>query len=545
MTQACEDDMEEIEMTKTQSFARLLTFTVMFVAITVARADEPGGTKPIDIGSRLELFVDQYLIDSLQGVTRELHSPERKGAVFTFDRPWEGGATGCVTVFDDGIPGGVPYYRMYYVGTPMRGEYKDFPDIFGSAVVCCAESRDGIEWTRPKLDLFVGEFTDRYGKKFTLPAPNNVVWVGQGRFVSTNDNFVPFKDTNPACKPEARYKAISRYLGGDTPSDPRPKPDDTNYPWAPGVGLVAFQSPDGIHWSLMQEERIIKKTETDAQNVAFWDSVRGQYVCYNRVWSKDGAHWRSIATLTSKDFLHWSDPPVWLEYSGVPGGVPQEHLYDDAILPYFRAPHIYLGFILRLVGGREWVKGFPEDQVSDAVFMSSRDGVHFDRSFMEGWIRPGKDPERQSWIHGNTSPAWGLLQTVPDELSVYWVDHFKRLECMPQLQRGTLRLDGFVSVHAKYAGGEFTTKPLTFKGRELTMNISTSAVGSVRVELQDDAGIAIPGFALADCPPIYGDAIAEVVKWKAGSDVSALAGKPVRLRFVMTDADLYSIRFRD
>ena len=63
-------------MIKTQSFARLLTLTFMFVAITVARGDEPAGTKPIDIGSRLELFVDQSLIDSLQGVTRELHSPE-------------------------------------------------------------------------------------------------------------------------------------------------------------------------------------------------------------------------------------------------------------------------------------------------------------------------------------------------------------------------------------------------------------------------------------------------------------------------------------
>ncbi len=94
-------------------------------------------------------------------------------------------------------------------------------------------------------------------------------------------------------------------------------------------------------------------------------------------------------------------------------------------------------------------------------------------------------------------------------------------------------------------GREFMTKPLIFKGRELTMNFWTSAVGSVRMEFQDEAGTAIPGFALADCPVIYGYAIEEVVKWNAGSDVSALAGKPVRLRFVMTDADVFSIRFRE
>ena len=75
------------------------------------------------------------------------------------------------------------------------------------------------------------------------------------------------------------------------------------------------------------------------------------------------------------------------------------------------------------------------------------------------------------------------------------------------------------------------------------MNFSTSAVGSVQVEIRDAAGNPIPGFALADCLAIYGDAIEQTVKWQAGSDVSALAGQVVRLRFVMKDADLYAIRF--
>ena len=118
---------------------------------------------------------------------------------------------------------------------------------------------------------------------------------------------------------------------------------------------MALQSPDGIHWSLMQQERIIKKTETDAQNVAFWDSLRGEYRCYTRVKRKDGTFMRLIATLTSKDFIHWSDPPIWLDY----GGAPEEHLYNDCILPYFRAPHLYLGMIMRLVPGRRWVENHP------------------------------------------------------------------------------------------------------------------------------------------------------------------------------------------
>ena len=371
----------------------------MFVEIAVARADEAAGTKLIDIGSRLELFVDEYLLDKKTGVTRELHSPQPKGVVFTFDRPWEGGATGCVTVFDDGIPGETPHYRMYYVGTPMRGKYSDFPNIYGPAVVCMAESRDGIEWTRPNLKLFTGDFVDRYKKPFKVPAPNNIVWIGQGMQVHSNDNFVPFKDTNPRCKPEARYKAVGRWL--NLPDPAPPKRDETGYPWPPGAGLVALQSADGIRWSLMQEDRIIKKTETDAQNVAFWDSAEGQYAAYVRVWRKDGGHVRSIARLTSKDFIHWSDPPQWLDY----GGAPDEHLYNPTILPYFRAPHIRLGLIMRLVNGRVWVKEHPEDQVSDAVFMSSRDGVRFDRSFMfHGRLDSSRAGPRSqvvdSWKHG-------------------------------------------------------------------------------------------------------------------------------------------------
>ena len=54
----------------------------------------------------------------------------------------------------------------------------------------------------------------------------------------------------------------------------------------------------------------------------------------------------------------------------------------------------------------------------------------------------------------------------------------------------------------------------------------------------------IEGFALADCPEIFGDRIERVVSFKGGSDVGQLAGKPIRLRFVIKDGDLYSIRFR-
>ena len=134
------------------------------------------------------------------------------------------------------------------------------------------------------------------------------------------------------------------------------------------------------------------------------------------------------------------------------------------------------------------------------------------------------------------------MPTGADEISLYYVEHYRWPGA--RLRRATLRTDGFVSVRAPYAGGEFVTRPVTFSGRELVLNVATAAFGSVRVEIQDAEGRPLPGYALADAEEIYGNAIERVVGWKGGADVSALAGRPIRMRFVMQDADLYALRFR-
>jgi hypothetical protein len=110
--------------------------------------------------------------------------------------------------------------------------------------------------------------------------------------------------------------------------------------------------------------------------------------------------------------------------------------------------------------------------------------------------------------------------------------------------RFVLRTDGFASVHAGADVGELVTQPLRFAGRELVINYSTSASGSVRVEILDGSGQPIPDFTLADSRNLVGDAIEQPVSWKNGSDVSSLAGQPIRLRFVMQEADLFAMQFR-
>lgn len=135
------------------------------------------------------------------------------------------------------------------------------------------------------------------------------------------------------------------------------------------------------------------------------------------------------------------------------------------------------------------------------------------------------------------------LEGAPNELSFYAPESYWTGNSS-EVRRYTLRLDGFVSVQAPMKGGELVTKPLRFAGRELSLNFSSSAAGDVRVEIQDADGRPLPGYSLEECPPIFGDTIDRRVVWERGKDVGALAGKPVRLRFVLKDADVFSFQFR-
>ena len=178
--------------------------------------------------------------------------------------------------------------------------------------------------------------------------------------------------------------------------------------------------------------------------------------------------------------------------------------------------------------------------------MTSRDGVTFHR-WGEAFIRPGPS-RKDTWVYGDNFIFWGMVQTkshledAADEISLYATEGYWE-GTYTSFRRYTLRMDGFVSARAPLSGGEVVTKLLKFDGARLEINFSTSAAGSVRVEIQDAEGKPMPGFALNDCQPQFGDQLDRVVSWKSGTDVSRLAGKPVRLRFELKDADLYAFQF--
>ncbi len=113
------------------------------------------------------------------------------------------------------------------------------------------------------------------------------------------------------------------------------------------------------------------------------------------------------------------------------------------------------------------------------------------------------------------------------------------------MSRVVLRKDGFTSVEADYEGGEFTTPPLEFEGDSLVLNVDTSALGLLRVEIQNQAGEPIPGFTLEDCDRIHtANSMKKAVQWRGKSSVAALAGQTIRLRFELQyGVKLYAFRF--
>ncbi len=358
---------------------------------------------------------------------------------------------------------------------------------------------------------------------------NNAVLAGMPPF---STNISPFLDTRPGVDPGERYKALAGHPGYDRENNPD--------------GLHSFASPDGINWKKTSEGPVIPYQKTwshafDSQNVSFWSGAEQLYVAYFRTWTRysgkpgeppehreAGQGLRSISRATSPDFMNWSDPAAM--HPNLPG----EHLYTNQTHPYFRAPHIYVALPSRYVAGRVAAEQRdPMQGSTDILFMSSRAGTtHYERLFTEAFIRPGLDPQR--WASRANYVALNVIPTAPAEMSIYHISG----------HRYTLRTDGFISVRAGAAPGTIVTKPMIFSGNELIVNYSTSAAGSLRVEIQDAGGMPVPGFGLADCPLVVGDAIAQPVKWQNGPDLASLAGKPVRLRFEMQECDLYSFRFR-
>lgn len=488
---------------------------------------------------RWQILWDDAIVDEAKStVTRRLHAPRFAGVAMTHDAPWEGDGCNYHNILGDEDAQGV-LYRMYYLGWAMgAGAWKDTGKVRPIGIrICYAESRDGLVWTKPDLGLRnVG--TNRH---------TNVILDGHD---NAWDNFMVFKDANPACPKDELYKGVCSYqvkLDKDGRPDPNGKTDR---------GLWCFVSADGIRFK--RGWCLTKKGAFDSLNVAFWDPDRRLYHVYYRVQYgvKNDRYGdnnvRGSRHIVSKDFHTWD------EGENIRFGTQEDYpLYTSGVEPYLRAPDVFVGFPMRYVERKEWTPNYdslPDAErrkarskvskryglvLTDTAFMWSRDGVRFNRED-EAFLRPG--PERpDSWTYGSACAARGLVVTPgwrggDEEISMYFNDgHWSGRPAT--LDRYVIRMDGFVSRHATYEPQTLVTKPFTFAGDTLEINFATSARGFLRVEARAADGSA----AVSD--DLFGDSTHRNVAFVKG-DLKTLAGKPVTLTFTMSDADLYSFRFR-
>ncbi|MDO5552911.1 MAG: hypothetical protein Q4G68_04040 [Planctomycetia bacterium] len=498
-----------------------ILFSAIFYAGTVLSAEV------LNLGDQRELFIDDYLIGTMENVCLQIHEPNRENLVAVLDKPWEGNACNYTTVLYDED---AKLYRLY-VSAWKEGE----PTLR----ITMLTSPDGIHWTRPTLGLW----------EYDGSKDNNIV---MGRFEwpdgksDSPQDFSPCLDTNPNASPDAKYKATGSGMRCDE-------------------GVWAYKSPDAVHWTPMHDGPVYTSGHFDSQNISFWSEKEQKYVLYYRVKVPDAngtGFVRCVFRATSDDYINWKDEGQ-IQFPDGEGPMSGAQFYVSQIRPYYRASQLYIGFPARycdngLTESTKYLPGWEERQVrmswqtrfgtaaTDTVYITSRDGINF-RQGNDVFLRPGLRT-RDNWAYGDNYMAWNLVETdsteddSPRELSLYASEsYFTGNDTC--IRRYSLRIDGFCSIHAKRMPGTVVTKPLTFAGKELTLNYRTSAAGLLYIEMCDETGNVIPGFEKENCDVLYGDSLDRIVSWKGNTDVSSLAGKPITIKFYLQESDVYSLKF--
>ena len=472
----------------------------------------------INIGDRRELFVDDHIIDTKRTTAKKrLNRPVRRECVMVNDAPWEANGWIYYTMLKDG-----DIFRMYYICFPMSNKEKT-AHIPWFHHICYAESRDGIHWDKPNLGIY----------EIDGNAENNVIAITE-----TMDAFHVFIDKNPDCPKNMKYKGIY------------------TKPVSGKLQLWCKTSRDGVHFD--EGWLISENGSFDSHNTIFWDENINAYVCYARDFhtAQNGDGIRDVRRMTSKDFKVWTNPEH-IEYIDSPYDF---QMYTNGIQPYFRAPHIYVGFPARYTERKNWnanydrLCGVPERKwrmtlgnqryglaVTDGLFMSSRDGVHFNR-WNEAFMRPGPESPMR-WVYGDGYLAYGILETCAsvegedNEMSFYMMSN-AWAEKPTQIFRYTLRMDGFVCRTSGYETSELVTKTFTFDGEDLHINFATSSAGYIRIALENENGEVIPGY---DSGELFGDSVDRVVDFE--KPLSELKNVSVKMRIEMCDAEMYSFQF--
>lgn len=459
------------------------------------------------------LFLDPALISASEQIAIVVNPAERRETVIRADQPWEQLMISFfLTVRDEG-----DRLRMWYICRDKENK----------ANVAYAESRDGVNWTKPPLGI-----VDYHGSK-----ANNL--VGLQRLEG-----VVFQDPNASAA--ERYTYVSTVKSTAEANGP--------------TGIYRFHSPDGLHWT--RDATPLIRAGSDTQNVTFWDARLGRYVVYLRGWDPQPRRRKVLRvelpnlrepfpTVPNKrgfgDYFHEEIPTVLHCDDRDPE---RTDIYNIAAQPYPLDPAWYIGFPAFL--RRSAATDAPEHKGShrgpvEVQFVGSRDGIHWQRYDRAPYARPGlAAPEKKNMVFMGTG-----LVVRGNEIWQYGTEFESEHGDMAARQRKTdgvivrwvQRVDGFVSANTGEREGRLQTAPVRVTGSKLLLNLDTGALGELRVGLRDPAGREIPGYELERGEALQINSLGAVVSWVGGADLAALHGREVQLEFRSRRTRLYSFRF--
>jgi predicted GH43/DUF377 family glycosyl hydrolase len=452
------------------------------------------------------LFLDATVVEQSANLARTFHAAEKHAGnpVIQRDQPWEGVAA---------ITGPYMYGTVFWEGDVLRLWYQL---LNNGNHVGYAESRDGIRWTKPPLDII----------DFNRSKANNlVVSAFQSEATGGGHCHNPSVIRCPgAADPERRYALY----GFDNRC---------------GHARVAF-SPDGLHWRYLAEtEKTPLFTSSDVVNFCY-DPYQSRYFV---TWKTRNRRGRAVGVAWSDDGLTWSKPfdgPVFVADDLDPDDT---QIYGMPAFPYqglyVGLPWIYRARYFRY--GEYSVEKLHEAQADSPRTMEVQLAWSWD---LVNWTRP---PRREELIPRGAAGEWdsGMIVTarapvvVGDKLYFYYggcngVHDQPRVSAAIGL--ATLRLDGFCSQRAGADEGWFITRREPFHEPAVTINAHAASDGFVVAEILDRQNRVIPGFARHDCVSFSGDSLRHLLTWKSRQFWPEQVLPDYKLRFWLKNAELYS-----
>jgi len=471
--------------------------------------EHPPAVIPIDVGR--QLFVDDFLIERTT-LQRTFHQPEycrqnpviKPGKPGLYAAPFSGGA--CYDPADK-------LFKLWYTGVrPHSTRY--------------ATSKDGIHWEKPELDVRRGTNIVLEPRSFD----STTVWL----------------DHN-AKNPKERFKYFAT----------------EHLSWDDEWSFVYRTSADGIHWSEPKAESRIGGD----RSTAFYNPFREVWVCSQRTedsaWRRTRSYVEGPTVAGMMAEVTYNGPRVEGDkiFRGETTGKSVHWVGADDLDPRHtdprseeHAPQLYnldaAPYESLMIGQFSIWQGPENDQCgelniqkrNDILLGFSRDGFHWDRPHRERFISCTWD--EKSWRYGNVQSCAGGCLIVGDKLYFYFSGLAKPRDGDEWDKDGAtglaiLRRDGFASMDAGEKTETIITRPVTFRGKHLFVNVDCPE-GELEVEVLDRDGKVIEPFTLKNCEPVSSDKTLVQVNWQEGKDLAALAGKPVRFKFHLRNGSLYA-----